>query len=423
MNERQDNMKNGPPQVLVVEDSMIQAELLRHSLEREGYRVTVARDGVEGLTAARKEPPAVIVSDSTMPIMDGFELCRAIREDMALKNTPVILLTMLSDAGDVIRELNAGADYYVTKPFNEQYLLTRINAALVGTKRQDDERMELELDIGGETHQVKAGRRQVMNLLISIYENAVLQNRELMSARDQLKKLSEHLEEKAQALEEANKNLESLAFSVSHDLRAPLRAIDGFSGMALKRYADKLDDDGKRLLNVVHDNARKMEQLIDDILAYSRTGRQVMSRSEVDMGALAREVFEELKPAGRNLAMEIKQLPPAVGDHALLRQVWVNLLANAIKFTSRKASASVEVGSYAEGRENVYFVRDNGAGFEMQYADKLFGVFQRLHSEEEFEGTGIGLAIVKLIVSRHGGRVWAEGKVDGGATFCFALPV
>ena len=191
--------------------------------------------------------------------------------------------------------------------------------------------------------------------------------------------------------------------------------------MALEQSEDKLDEEGKRLLNLVRDNTRKMNQLIDDILAFSRAGRLGMSMAEVNMDELAREVFEELRPAaaGRDLTVEIKPLPPARGDHAMLRQVWVNLLANAIKFTSHKPAAAVQVGSYAEGKENVYFVKDNGAGFDMQYAEKLFGVFQRLHGVEEFEGTGIGLAIVKRIITRHGGRVWAEGKVNEGATILF----
>jgi len=430
MNDQQDKtvmQETVAPQthILVVEDSIIQAELLRRLLVAQGYRVTLAKDGAEGLAAARKEPPRVIISDITMPVMDGFEMCHAIREDAELRDIPVILLTMLTDTRDVIHGLNAGADYYVTKPFNEQYLLSRIDTALKDTPKHGDETLEMELNIEGEKYPVKAGRQQIMNLFISIYENAALKNRELMSAQDQLKILNESLEEKTRALEEANKDLEGFAYSVSHDLRTPLRAIDGFSHQVLKRYEDKLDDEGKRYLNLVRDNTQKMSQLIDDILAFSRMGRLGMSMAEVNMEGLAREVFEELMRVanGRDLTMEIKPLPHAHGDHAILRQVWVNLLGNAIKFTRRNPAAAIQVGSYAEGKENIYFVKDNGAGFDMQYAEKLFGVFQRLHSVEEFEGTGIGLAIVKRIITRHGGRVWAEGKVNQGATVYFALPV
>ncbi len=430
MNEQPDNTaqpETGSPQplILIVEDSMIQAELLRRMLVQQGYRVTLAKDGAEGLAAARKEPPKVIISDVTMPVMDGYEMCRAVRQDDALKNIPVILLTTLSDPQDVISGLNAGAGFYVTKPFNEQYLLSLINTVMMNPPIYSEEKIEMELNIGGEKHMVSAGPQQIMNLFISIYENAALKNRELLSAQDQLNKLNESLEEKTRELEEANKDLEGFAYSVSHDLRTPLRAIDGFSHQVLKRYEDKLDDEGTRYLKLVRDNTLKMGQLIDDILAFSRMGRLGMSMAEVDMEGLAREVFEELLlvARGRDLAIEIKPLPHAHGDHAMLRQVWVNLLGNAIKFTSHSPAASIQVGSYPEGKENVYFVKDNGAGFDMQYAEKLFGVFQRLHSVEEFEGTGIGLAIVKRIITRHGGRVWADGKVNKGATFYFALPV
>ena len=411
-------------EILVVEDSMTQAELLCHMLAQQGYRITLARDGAEGLAAAREERPRLIISDIIMPVMDGFEMCRAVREDGALKDIPVILLTTLTDANDVIRGLNAGADYFVTKPFNEQNLLSLINTVLTEPPGHSEEKIGMELSVDGEKHQVRAGPQQILNQFISIYQNAVLKNRELMSAQDQLNKLSESLEEKARELEEVNKDLEGFAYSVSHDLRAPLRAIDGFSGMVLAQYADKLDDEGRRLLNVVRDNTRKMGRLIDDILAFSRMGRLGMALSEVNMDGLAREVLEELRPGydGRDLTVEISLLPPAQGDRAMLRQVWVNLLANAIKFTSHKASAAVQVGSYSAGTEHVYFIKDNGAGFDMQYADKLFGVFQRLHGDEEFEGTGIGLAIVKRIITRHGGRVWAEGRVNEGATVYFALP-
>lgn len=225
-------------------------------------------------------------------------------------------------------------------------------------------------------------------------------------------------------LEAANKELESFSYSVSHDLRTPLRAIDGFSRILLDDYTDKLDDEGKRLLKVVRDNTSRMGQLIDDILKFSRVGRLELGFSEVDMERQAREVFEELRPdvADAKLQLEIEPVLPTRGDAAMMRQVWVNLLSNAIKFSRPRAAARIKVGSFKEGDETVYFVKDNGVGFDMRYADKLFGVFQRLHGVTEFEGTGIGLAIVKRIVTRHDGRVWAEGKVDQGATFYFALP-
>ncbi len=429
MNGQHDNTvkKEGAPlqiPVLVVEDSIIQSELLRRVLAREGYSVTIAKDGAEGLAIARKELPKIIISDIHMPEMNGFEMCEAVRKDASLRNIPVILLTMLTEVRDVVHGLNAGADYYVTKPFNEQYLLSKIKVALNKEPWYNEKKIEVEINIGEEKFRVRSGHHQVMDLLVSIYENAVLQNLDLMNAQDQLKKLTDRLEEKAEKLEEANRDLEEFAYSVSHDMRVPLRAIDGFSYQVLKHYEDKLDDEGPRYLNVVRDNTKKMSRLIDDILAFSRMGRLRLSVSEVNMEKLAYAVFDELKPgfAGRELAIEIKPLPFCHGDLAMLRQVWINLLGNAIKFTRNRDAAVVEVGGHAEGREIIYYVKDNGAGFDMRYADKLFGLFQRLHKVEEFEGTGIGLAIVNRIVKRHGGRLWGEGKVDEGATFYFTLP-
>ena len=234
--------------------------------------------------------------------------------------------------------------------------------------------------------------------------------------------MEEALRKNSVQLETANKELESFSYSVSHDLRSPLRAIDGFSHILLEDYADKLDDEGKRLLNVVRDNTSRMGQLIDDILKFSRTGRLELAYAEINMEKLACEVVEELQPVGGKLQVDIEPISPVTGDRAMMHQVFVNLLSNAIKFSRSKADARITVGGSIEGDEAVYFVKDNGAGFDMQYADKLFGMFQRLHGVSEFEGTGIGLAIVKSIITRHGGRVWAEGKLNEGATIYFALP-
>jgi PAS domain S-box-containing protein len=247
-------------------------------------------------------------------------------------------------------------------------------------------------------------------------------------AEDEVRALNRELEQRVimrtAELEAANKELEAFSYSVSHDLRTPLRAIDGFSRILLEEYTNKLDDEGKRLLNVVRDNTNRMGQLIEDILKFSRTGRVEITPAEIDMEKMAHAVFEELQPAvaGGKVQLEIEHLPHARGDSAMMHQVFVNLLSNAIKFSSFRDPAQIRVGGAVRGDEAVYFVQDNGAGFDMQYADKLFGVFQRLHGVTEFEGTGIGLAIVKRIVNRHGGRVWAEGKLNEGATIYFALP-
>jgi signal transduction histidine kinase/DNA-binding response OmpR family regulator len=230
---------------------------------------------------------------------------------------------------------------------------------------------------------------------------------------------------RATQLEAANKELESFSYSVSHDLRAPLRAIDGFSRMLQNALKEKLDAEGERLLAVIRDNTQKMAQLIDDLLAFSRMGTTPLAARHIDMSRMARDVFEEVQTSAnseRPVQLVLGELPPAYGDHALMRQVWINLLSNAIKYSGKRDQPVVEVSGQSGSHENVYSVKDNGAGFDMRYSDKLFGVFQRLHSAEDFPGTGVGLANVQRVVQRHGGRVWAEGKVNVGATFSFSLP-
>jgi PAS domain S-box-containing protein len=227
-----------------------------------------------------------------------------------------------------------------------------------------------------------------------------------------------------QALAQSNQELERFSYSVSHDLRAPLRAINGYALALFEDHAARLDDDGKRLLAVIRDSAKLGGELIDGLLNFSRVGRQALARAPVDLTALAEGVVSELRQTGGPVAVDVvlTPLPPASGDGALLRNVLVNLIGNAFKFSAKRAHPMIEIGVQRDGAEVAYYVKDNGVGFDMQYAGKLFGVFQRLHRPDEFEGTGVGLALAQRIVQRHGGRIWAEGKVDQGATFFFTLP-
>ena len=251
---------------------------------------------------------------------------------------------------------------------------------------------------------------------------AMRQARLLQQVRGHAGELEMRVLERTAELEAVNKELASFSYSVSHDLRAPLRAVDGYARMLEEDSAGRLDDEGRRLLKVIRDSSSRMGTLIDDLLAFSRLGRQPMARHSLDMVGLVREVVEELRGAYGAATIEVAELPPASGDRSLLKQVWLNLVGNALKYSAKKDAPRVEIGGQAEGEEIVYCVRDNGAGFDMRYASKLYGVFQRLHAQEDFAGTGVGLAIVQRVVSRHGGRVWAEGKAGEGASFWFSLP-
>jgi PAS domain S-box-containing protein len=278
------------------------------------------------------------------------------------------------------------------------------------------------IDVEVTSHEFQFGERKAKLVLAKDITEQLL-------AEAQVCQLNEELEERVSArtaeLTTANKELEAFSYSISHDLRAPLRAIIGYSHLILEEYAVRLDAEGQRLLNVISSEALRMSQLIDDLLMFSRLSRQRVELTNVDMTPLALSAFQGLITAHPAQApqLNIKTLPPVRGDSTMLRQVFVNLLDNAIKFSSRRKDPAIEVGGSCDQNQTVYYVKDNGVGFDEKYSARLFGVFQRLHTDEEFAGTGVGLALVQRIILRHGGRVWAESKLGKGATFYFAIPV
>ncbi len=270
-------------------------------------------------------------------------------------------------------------------------------------------------------------QKATLNLMEDMNEERIKlgdTQRALMNMLEDFESERAKAEQAKALLESANRELEAFSYSVSHDLRAPLRAISGFSQAVIEDCAPRLDDDGKRYLGLIQENAHRMGRLIDDLLTFSRLGRQQMTETEIDMEAIAKSVFDELatQAPGRKIEFAMRSTPQAYGDTSMIRQVLTNLLSNAIKFTRNREETSIEFGYLPEMGEGAYYVKDNGVGFDMQYVDKLFGVFQRLHSISEFEGTGVGLALVNRIIARHGGRAWAESKVNQGATFYFTLP-
>lgn len=272
---------------------------------------------------------------------------------------------------------------------------------------------ELEKKVIDRTNELEKRSRELLNneaALMNLVEDLNLKSEELTRSKAQL--------------EIANKELEAFSYSVSHDLRAPLRAINGFVSILVEDYEKNLDNEGRRICGIIQSNATKMGQLIDDLLSFSRLIRSEFNNSKIDMESLVRSVVSDFE-ATQNIATKsitIHELPMTIGDTNMIKQVWINLISNAVKYSSKNEHAQIDIGSYKEKDEVVYYIKDNGVGFNMEYVHKLFGVFHRLHSMNEFEGTGVGLAIVQRIIKRHRGRVWAEGEVGKGAVFYFSLP-
>lgn len=390
----------GPKRVLAVDDSLSYLELLAKHLQEDGYEVVKGRSGEQALELLEVERVDCILLDMVMPGLSGQETCRRIKERDSLRAVPVIILTSLDDAAAMIEGINAGADDYVTKSPSFDVLKARLRAQLRRKQFEDENRRV---------------RDQILRR-----EAEARTARELAEARAAL---LDELEHKNAELQTVNHELQMFAYSVSHDLRQPLRAMDGFSKVLLEDYADSLDESGTHYLERIRAGAQRMGRLIDGLLVLSRVTRKALAMESVDLAVIARAVVERLRDAepGRSVEFAVEDVLPAHADRQLIESVLENLLGNAWKFTSKRENGRLEVGAVAGARPTTFFVRDNGVGFDMAHADNLFGPFQRLHPEREFPGTGIGLATVQRIVHRHGGRIWAESAPEEGATFYLTL--
>ena len=362
--------------LLIVDDEAAQLRALCDTLQLEGYVTQGFGSGQEALATLSAGEFDLLLTDLMMPGMDGITLI-----DAAKKIDPSIGALVMTGHGTIdtaVRAMQGGALDYILKPFRLNVILPVIERAL------DVQRL----------------RR----------ENAEL-----------------HLREKQRSAElaAAYHDLESFSYSISHDLRAPLRSMDGFAAILEGEFAEQLGDEGRRILSIIRAGSQKMDELIVSLLEFSRAGRSALQFDCVDMTLLADAAASEVRTlyAGPAPQIDIADLPSVQADPVVIRQVWCNLIGNALKYSAKRATPKVSVSGRIENGEAIYQVEDNGAGFDMRYADKLFGVFQRLHRSEEFSGTGVGLAIVHRIITRHGGRIWARGSPDAGACFQFALPV
>jgi len=369
--------------ILIADDNPGNILALQHLVAAEDRIVYSARSGNEALKMILTNPPDLLLLDVHMPEMDGFEVAKTIRQNPKTKDIPIIFVTAeRKEHHSMIKGFEEGAIDYLFKPLDPEITKAKVSVLL---KMQ-------------------------------------LQKKELEQADKQINELNQQLQKNVASLEIANKDLESFSYSISHDLRSPLRAIGGYAGMLAEDYQDKLDAEGKRMIANITSNANKMSQMVDKLLEFSRLGKMAVQKHEVNMERLVRDCINEImKSSEHQPAITTTVLPGMKADPVLLSHVWTNLIANAIKYSSKKRESKIEIGSYSEQGKIVYFIKDNGAGFDMAYADRLFGVFQRLHKEEDFQGTGAGLAIVKRIINKHGGEIWAEGKANKGASFYFTL--
>ncbi|MFH1998446.1 MAG: response regulator [Planctomycetota bacterium] len=387
-----------PPSILTIEDEKSVRISIRHYLEDCDYHVLEADDGKAGLDIFEKENPDLVLVDLRMPHVDGLQVLDKIHH--ASPDTPVIVISGTGSIRDVVEALHLGAWDYLIKPIEDLTLL----------------RLAVE----------KAMERSSL-----VRQNRIYQERLESLVKEktaELHRLNEELEQRVRTrtaeLEVAKLELESFNYSVSHDLRAPLRRINGFSEILLRDHKDRLDVEGKDCLNRVMQNILKMNDLIDDLLRLSQVTQQEMEIRKIDLSGLVRQTAGELVAAegDRKIECIVAENLRASGDEQLLKIVMQNLLGNALKYSSKKISTRIEFGATEARGGRAFFVRDNGAGFDMEHKEKLFAVFQRLHSESEFAGHGVGLSIVQRIISKHNGSIWAESEEGKGATFFFTLP-
>lgn len=377
--------------ILIIDDQTANIYALQNLLEKPGREILFAVNGNEGLKAALNNTVDLIILDVQMPDMDGFEVAQVLKSHKRTKDIPIIFASAVrKEKQSIMKGFEEGAIDYLSKPLDPELTKAKVSVLL----------------------KIQQQRKELLQ-----------KNLSLERADQQIKLLNADLERNLTQLETLNKDLESFSYSVSHDLRSPLRSILGFSDALIDDYGDKLNSDARKMLEAVQRNARRMNMLINDLLEFSRLGKQEVRKTKIEFGRLVETVIENCTQGlSSKPVFDVDVLQPASADYSLILQVWTNLISNAIKYSSKKTEPKIKIRCYQEANEHVYIISDNGAGFNMENAHKLFNVFQRLHNTSDFEGTGVGLALTHRIISKHGGRIWAEGKVGEGATFYFSLP-
>jgi len=418
--------------ILIVDDKLENLYLLRVLLGSKGYNVIEATNGKEALERARETPPGLIVSDILMPVMDGFALCRAWRADARLASIPFIFYTATyTEPKDKEFALSLGADRFLVKPQEGHVFLREVESALSAGKQAGNRSNHAAATLPEEKTEVseKDFYRQYNARLVNKLEDKleeIAQKNRALAAREQSlceanARLEERVAQRTRELEAANEELEAFNYSVSHDLRAPLRRVEGFNQALREECEGQLSEQGRDHLRRIGRAVGHMSELIDGMLELSRLNHGELLREIVSLSAMAEAVSAKLREAepAREVSLCIQSNIVVTGDRRLLGIILDNLLGNAWKFTAKTAQARIEFGVTERDGKSVYYVADNGAGFDMAYAGKLFKAFQRLHFAQEFPGIGIGLASVARCIRRLGGRVWVESEPEKGATFYF----
>ncbi|MEI8084764.1 MAG: response regulator [Paludibacter sp.] len=404
--------------ILAVEDSLVQAKRLEHFFKLYNINYQLFVNAEDAYAAALIEAPELIISDIVMPGMNGYEFCKKIKATDGLSNVPVILLTALQNPEDIIMGLQAGADNFITKPYDEKYLISRIQYLLInksnGQIGKDDK--VIELVFRGQKYQITSDKKQILDLLLSVYEAAIQRNEELIAMKAELENANQNLKQ-------ANQELEAFSRTVSHDLKSPLNGVIGFTEILLSTNVGNMNDDSRKYLEIIKSSAWAMSNLIQDLLDFSRSGLVDIEEERVNFSEMATDTMNEilLRDPVRNVKVTIEPNLYAKADKKMMKVVLNNLLGNAFKYSGKKEDAEIKFGKKDYYGQDLYYVNDNGAGFDMSLSHKLFQPFQRLHCPNEFKGTGVGLSTVQKIVEKHGGQIWAESEVDKGATFFFTL--
>jgi len=437
--------------ILIVEDSLTQAEQLKYILEQAGYTLTVANNAIEALSQLENQVdlPDLIITDIVMPEVDGYELTKAIKSDIRLSGIKVILMTSFSNPENILKGLECGANNFITKPVEKNSLLERVEHILSSVEMCEDvDGSGLNLFLyKGEKYKISSRSNQVLDFLISSYETAIHQNAELQSAQDELLFLNTKLEERVEErtaelnieiaerekvslelentledLKKSNQELEQFAYVASHDLQEPLRMVSSFVQLLSIRYKDKLDSNANEFIAYAYDGSLRMQKMIQDLLQYSRIQTKGEVFHKIDAADLLRQVLNNLqtKIEETEAVISVGDLPVINGDESQLIRLFQNLIANAIKFC-RDKKPEIHISSKQLKDEWLFTVQDNGIGIDLQYQQKIFLIFQRLNTREEFGGTGIGLAICKRIVERHKGKIWFESKPGEGTTMYFTI--